>query len=162
MQGEGTTVAAGRIYAFDFQVIELPTGVDRGGLRLDITRPDGGRGNNGHKNNDDGNRGQEKDDRNGSRDRFVTTRLDSIVFTAGAASGPGRRPALDRAAFTGVGRWNGTPGYTFTAQAVDAGEPRAGRDLFAITIRDPRGVIVATVSGPISTGDIESSRLRIR
>ena len=54
---------------------------------------------------------------------------------------PGSRPAspgTDTVTFSGRGLWNGRAGYTFQAQATDAGEPGPGRDLFAITIRDAR------------------------
>jgi hypothetical protein len=58
--------------------------------------------------------------------------------------------------FSGVGTWNGTAGYTFTAQALDAGEPGRGRDMFAITVRDSAGHLVASVNARISLGNVES------
>ena len=75
---------------------------------------------------------------------------------------PGRRPtpAVDTVVFEGTGRWNGVPGHTFVASAVDAGEPGRGRDTFAITVRAPGGDIVASVRGTLAGGNIQSLRLR--
>ena len=60
--------------------------------------------------------------------------------------------------FTGAGVWNGAAGYTFTATAIDAGEPGRGRDQFTLTISGPDGSVVADVTGPIAGGNIQSSR----
>jgi hypothetical protein len=65
---------------------------------------------------------------------------------------------VDSAAFSGEGRWNGQPGYTFEATATDAGEPGVGRDAFAVTIKSPSGEVVATVGGLLSGGNIQSRR----
>lgn len=61
--------------------------------------------------------------------------------------------------FSGTGHWNGNPGYTFTVRAMDAGEP-GRRDAITITIMDPSGTIVSTVTGTLAGGNIQSQRLR--
>ena len=63
---------------------------------------------------------------------------------------------VDTVTFTGQGLWNGRAGYTFAAQATDAGEPGRGHDVFAITIRDSGGAIVASVNATITDGNIQS------
>lgn len=66
---------------------------------------------------------------------------------------------MDTVRFTGMGRWNGAPGYAFTATATDAGEPGARRDSFAITITAPNGTVVANVSGTLTQGNNQSTRV---
>ena len=51
-------------------------------------------------------------------------------------------------------------GYTFSAVAIDAGEPGRGRDSFAITVKDATGHVVATVTALITGGNIQSSRAK--
>jgi len=65
------------------------------------------------------------------------------------------------ATWTGTGTWNGTPGYTFTATAVDSSAARSGAssiaptpDRLAITIRDPRGNVVMGADWPVRSGDV--------
>jgi hypothetical protein len=67
---------------------------------------------------------------------------------------------VDTVTFAGTGRWNGHAGYTFAAVATDAGEPGPGRDLFAITVRDAAGHVVASVNATISSGNIDSLQIR--
>jgi hypothetical protein len=67
---------------------------------------------------------------------------------------------VDTVEFVGAGQWNGAPGYTFEVRASDAGEPGPNRDTFAITIKDPKGVIVITASGALAGGNIQSQRVR--
>ncbi len=94
-------------------------------------------------------------------DVFVSTQISSVAFydAPGTTPGPGVQPPVDQVTFSGAGTWNGQPGYTFTVQATDAGEPGPGRDQFAIVIRNPAGTIVAIVSGRISAGNIESVKV---
>jgi hypothetical protein len=67
---------------------------------------------------------------------------------------------VDTVTFSGTGLWNRRPGYTFDARATDAGEPGRGRDVFAITVRDAGGHVVASVNATISSGNVESLRIR--
>jgi hypothetical protein len=92
------------------------------------------------------------------QDRFRTTAVTSVSFfdAPGTAPGPLPQPTIDQVVFSGVGTWNGTAGYTFTAQALDAGEPGRGRDMFAISVRDSAGHLVASVNARISLGNVES------
>lgn len=94
-------------------------------------------------------------------DRFVSTSVAAVTFADDPGLDPGRRPAgvvVDSAVFSGEGRWNGQPGYTFEAAATDAGEPGVGRDAFAVTIKSPSGEVVATAGGLLSGGNIQSRR----
>ena len=69
-----------------------------------------------------------------------------------------RQPTVTTVAFSGVGRWNGTPGFTFEAHATDAG--RKWGDTFSITIKDPSGSTLATMIGKLSSGSIQSSEIK--
>ena len=60
----------------------------------------------------------------------------------------------------GTGRWNGRDGYTFEAQASDQSELGRGRDTFSLVIRDAQGMSVANVSGALTGGNIQSTRVR--
>ena len=96
-------------------------------------------------------------DRQSSEDRFQSTAITSVSFFDAAGSTPGRGGAAPNwAAFEGSGRWNGRPGYTFTAQALDGGEPGRGRDVFAITVRDSTGVTVTRLRARIDGGNIQA------
>jgi hypothetical protein len=59
----------------------------------------------------------------------------------------------------GRGRWNGHDGYSFEATASDRGEPGRNREAFSLVVRDARGVIVASVSGALDDGNIQSVRV---
>ena len=94
-------------------------------------------------------------------DFFVATSVAAVTFSDDPALNPGRRPAsgvVDSATFSGEGRWNGQPGYTFAATATDAGEPGVGRDTFAVTIKSPSGAVVAAAGGTLTGGNIQSKR----
>jgi hypothetical protein len=83
-----------------------------------------------------------------------------VFFNVGGIS-PGRQPGagVDTVLFSGAGRWNGVAGYTFEAQAVDAGEPGRGHDRFALAVRDAVGRIVASVDAAIANGNVQSIRI---
>jgi hypothetical protein len=143
MTGGGHTDVAGVRHEFSFYVRERRSGSEGGYLRLEVERVG-------------------RETRANQIGTFVSTSVDSVVFSDNPAFRPSRfapKPTVDTATMSGVGRWNGAPGYLFSAEALDAGEPGAGRDRFAITIRSPQGSIVATVTGTISAGNIQSNRL---
>jgi fibro-slime domain-containing protein len=93
---------------------------------------------------------------------FVARTL-SVTFLNDPALQPGgngkRAPTVDTVTIVGTGYWNGRAGYTYEAHATDQGEPGKGRDTFAITIKDPAGVLVASVNDTLDGGNIQSSRL---
>jgi hypothetical protein len=93
-------------------------------------------------------------------DRFESTLVTEVSFFNVPGVSPGRRPAsgIDTVSFTGIGRWNDHPGYTFSAVATDAGEPGRRRDSFAITVKDAGGHVVATLNATITDGNIQSLR----
>ncbi|MFI5179083.1 MAG: esterase-like activity of phytase family protein, partial [Vicinamibacterales bacterium] len=99
-------------------------------------------------------------DHGGSLAHFEASSIDSVVFSDDPAftSGWGPRPTVDTAKFSGTGKWNGQPGYAFEAIASDRGEPGRHRDTFSL-VKDPAGHVVASVSGPIDDGNIQSARL---
>jgi predicted outer membrane repeat protein len=82
-------------------------------------------------------------------DEFRADAIGAIVFWNNSAA----------LVFSGTGKWNGLPGYSFEAEASDQGEPGRGRDTFSITIRAPGGAIAATANGVISNGNIQSKRM---
>ena len=145
MSGGGGLTAGGIDYRFDFHIAEKHIGDERGHLDLTITAPKSGK-------------------KKETRDEFKATEVGAINFWDDPAFTPGRfnrpQPQADSAVFTGRGQWNGGAGYTFEARVTDKGEPGRDRDVFAITIRDSRGAIVAGVDGTIDNGNIQSERLR--
>jgi hypothetical protein len=135
-------------------VFEVRTQVpkERGEIVL-RTRPNKPAGRNG----DD-----DRDDRHGPWSRFVSTNVTDVTASNTPGVNPGPRPegGVDTLVFNGVGRWNGTPNYRFTAKAIDAGEPGRGRDQFSITITAPNGTVVLTVNGTLTGGNVQSLRAR--
>jgi hypothetical protein len=133
MRGAGHLDAHGRRHHFEFDVRERADGRERGRLEYRIQ----GR-------------------------RFVSTAVNVVTFSDGPRVKPARapEPSIDTVLFAGTGRWNGTPGYTFQVRGVDAGEPGRGRDHVTITITDPMGRIVVSVSGTLTGGNIQSHRVR--
>ena len=95
-------------------------------------------------------------------DRFVSTSIDRMLFfdDPGFRSGGGPKPLADWGVAFGSGTWNGAPGYTFELKATDRGEPGRGRDSFEIVVRDPSGAVMVSASGVLTTGNIQSLRLR--
>ena len=144
MEGIGRIDASGVRYEFAFHIKERATGFEqRGRLELEVRRVG-------------------RETRANHMGTFLSTDVDSVIFSDDPRIKPstGRKPTIDTALISGLGRWDGAAGYTFTAQAVDAGEPGVGRDSFTISIRDPSGALVTTVSGKIAAGNIQSNRLR--
>jgi hypothetical protein len=95
-------------------------------------------------------------------DRFDSVHMTAVTFfnVPGVSPGPAPPSGVDTVTFAGSGLWNGHSGYRFEARATDAGEPGRGRDVFAITVRDAGGHIVAAVNATIGSGNIESLRIR--
>jgi len=137
MHGAGRIDAGGKQHNFAFQVKERADGQDRGWLWYHVRH------------------------RGRSGIWFVSTHINSVYFSDDPTIKPGHwwKPKVDTAAFTGVGRFNGVPGYTFYAQATDAGEPGRGRDTFEMMIWDPNDTLVASISGTLSHGNIQSHRI---
>jgi hypothetical protein len=73
--------------------------------------------------------------------------------TSGASS-----PVSNTVRFSGAGKWNGRAGYTFDVVASDHGEPGRGRDRLSLVVKDQRGTVVASVSGLLDGGNIQSAR----
>ncbi len=150
MKGDGYIDASGKRYEFNFNVQERTSGQERGHLELRVR---------------DLRQGRERgDDKKGREvvNRFASTSITRVVFSDTPGIAPGRRsqPTVDTVEFAGTGRWNGKIGYSFEARATDAGEPGKGRDTFAITVKDQAGRVVATVSGNLSGGNIQSLKAR--
>jgi hypothetical protein len=95
-------------------------------------------------------------------DEFDATLITDVTFVNAPGVSPGRRPpsGVDTVSFSGVGAWNGQSGYSFTATAVDAGEPGRGVDSLTIVVRDAANTVVASVSGILTGGNIQSLRAR--
>ena len=110
--------------------------------------------------NGDHDRDYGRDHRNPAN-RFEATSIGDVTFSDDRAFKPGRtlRPTVDTVRFTGTGRWNGRPGYTFEVLATDQGEPGRRRDTFSLVVKDPSGKIVTNVSDALDGGNIQSTRL---
>ena len=154
MEGNGGIDQNGKRQQFEFQVRERASGQESGrieywgrDLRAGFDRDDDG--------DDDHYRWH------GHVDSFVSTAVTDVVFSDDPSIRPGRaaQPTVDTVEFQGKGLWNGKRGYTFRARATDAGEPGRGRDTFSLTIVDANGKTVASVSGTLTSGNIQSSRL---
>jgi hypothetical protein len=83
-------------------------------------------------------------------DHFEATSIEAVIFSDDP----------DTARFWGAGRFNGRFGYTFEVLATDRGKPSRHRDTLSLVIRDPKGNVVASVSGTLDGGNIESTRPR--
>ncbi len=97
--------------------------------------------------------------------RFEATLITAVTFSDDAASSPARNalprsPVADSVIFSGIGRWGGKPGYSFEARAQDQGEPGRARDTFSLVVRNARGIVVANISGGLTAGNIQSTRLK--
>jgi predicted extracellular nuclease len=99
-------------------------------------------------------------DRPGRPDRYFAASVADVQFSNAPGYAPGRRPGsgVDTVQFTGVGYWNGLAGHTFEVTASDRGEPGRGHDTFSTVIKNPLGVIVATASGTLRDGNLQSLR----
>jgi hypothetical protein len=95
----------------------------------------------------------------GARNWFLATSM-TAVFSDDPQSvpGPGAQPAADTVRLSGTGWWNGRPGHTFEAVAVDRGEPGRSRDDLSFVIKDPLGNVVASVTGKLAGGNIQAKR----
>jgi hypothetical protein len=129
MYGTGT-VGSGRAQAaFAFDVRESANHVDRGWLVLKVGKT------------------------------YFAAPVSHATFTNSPGFKPGKRPhsGIDTVSFAGSGWWNGRPGYVFEAAATDQGEP--GRhDTFSFVVRAPNGSVVASGTGTLRSGNIESMR----
>lgn len=141
MTGDATIKIGSVTHSFDFTVQESGSGVESGTITYHVktVRP-----------------GPDQ------QDEFVATTVGGVTFYNVPGVTPGTSPAsgVDTVTFTGTGSWNGRSGYTFDARAIDAGEPGRGRDVFAITIREASGTVVASVDATITGGNIDSRPLR--
>jgi hypothetical protein len=117
---------------------------------------------------DDNGRSRGDDDRDYGRDhkgpknRFDSTGITNVVFSNDPAFSPGRKsqPTVDTVVFTGIGKWNGRAGYSFEVRATDQGEPGRHRDTFSLVVKSSTGAIVASVSGDLDGGNIDSTRVK--
>lgn len=93
------------------------------------------------------------------RPRSFAGRVDDVSFSNAEGYAPGRWPAsgVDTVMFSGVGYWNGRPGYRFQVTASDRGEPSVN-DTFALVVTSPTGQVVESVSGLLRGGNIQSLR----
>ncbi|MQA31845.1 MAG: hypothetical protein GEU82_18755 [Luteitalea sp.] len=136
MTGVGFAGAPGRGHEFAFAVRERAVGGAAGSRQYAVRTIRRGRRN---------------------EDRFRSSEVTWVSFSDAPGSRPGRGGrGHDQAVLGGVGVWNGRAGYTFAAQALDAGEPGRGRDLFAITVWNKAGGVVAELTATIDGGNIQS------
>jgi hypothetical protein len=100
--------------------------------------------------------------RSANRDRFHSTIVTRASFSdaSGATPGKTRKYGIDQVDFSGIGTWNGQPGYTFSAIALDAegSKKKNNRDAFALTIWDSLGNVVVNVNSFVTNGDIKSKK----
>ena len=135
MRGAGTVGAGLQRVAFTFEVGESTNFVERGWLMAHIKDGAG-------------------------RPRYVAGMVDDVSFSNAEDFAPGQWPAsgVDTVTFSGVGYWNGKPGYRFQVTATDRGEPGPGNDTFSLVVTSPTGVVVESTSGELRSGNIQSLR----
>lgn len=140
MIGDGRIEAGAISHTFAFFVQERTSGADVSAIRYTVKTRRPGRD---------------------LEDRFDAIAVTGVTFfnIPGVSPGPQPPSGVDTVTFRGTGRWNGRSGYTFDAGATDAGEPGRGRDIFAMTVRDAAGRIVASVDAPITSGNVQSLRI---
>ncbi len=140
IEGEGKFTAGDTKTEFEFHVFESSRKLN-GQLELNITT---------------------KPARPGKtvENKFKSTNILTAVFSDDPAfnARSKRTPVSDNVTFTGMGKWNGTAGYSYSVTALDASRKR-GQDTVSITVRDAVGVVVAQVSGTLSNGQVESHRV---
>jgi hypothetical protein len=140
MVGDGFVTDGKAKHHFNFRVAERMDR-ERGHVEYRVTKPAKGK----HERSD-----------------FESTAITAVTFSDDPAFKPGRArraPTVDSVIVTGQGKLNGRSGYTFALQATDQGEPGRGRDTFAIVVKNAGGTVVATISGELDGGNIQSSRL---
>jgi hypothetical protein len=135
MHGGGTVGSGQQRVAFTFDVGESTTFGERGWLMV-LARDGAG------------------------RPRHFASKVDEVSFSNAEGYVPGQVPAsgIDTVTFSGVGWWNGHPGYHFQVTASDRGEPGVGTDTFALVVTAPTGEVVESASGVLRGGNIQSLR----
>ena len=142
IRGDGTT-DADRLERFDIDLIERSVASQRGRIVFEVKSP----------------RLPKAPQR---LDRFESTTVDRLKFFDDHTFhlGPGSPPPADWVFASGSGTLNGVAGYTYELTATDRGEPGRDRDSFQIVVRDALGAVVLSGSGTLTTGNIQSIRLR--
>ena len=95
------------------------------------------------------------------RPRSFAGKVDYVSFSNAEGYTPGQLPAsgVDTVIFSGVGSWNGRPGYSFRVTASDRGEPGVNIDTFTIVVTvTTTGEVVESASGVLRGGNIQSLR----
>ena len=140
MNGEGAVHDTTAKYHFEFNVVETARISERARLHLEV----------------------DPTAKNARHAEFVSTSVTSVAFSDDPAIRPGRSsaPQVDTVEFTGSGRWNGATGYRYRVVATDQGEPGRHRETFAVTIWAPDGHVVASISGQLDSGNVQSVRIR--
>jgi HYR domain len=138
MVGVGLVRAGGVNYEFEFAVAERAR--ERAALQVRVTNVQN------HNRND----------------RFCARTTDFVAFSDDPTVRPGRsrRPQVDSVLFSGAGDWNGHAGYRYEVSAVDRGDSAHRNDTVRITIKAANGSVVASVDGVLTSGFVESARLR--
>jgi hypothetical protein len=95
----------------------------------------------------------------GRPDRYLVATNSDVQMSNSPNYTPGNNPrsGIDTVTFSGVGSWNGAPGYRFTITASDRGEPGRDRDTFSIVVT-LNGAVVETLGGSLRDGNVRSLR----
>lgn len=155
MFGFGTVAGGGLRHHFLFRVRQAN---DREYGRLEYWASKSGRDEFGGASKLGEHDGDYKRRRPESSAHFDATTVTAVVFSDAAGYQPGRpgRAGVDTVHFSGAGRWNGKPGYTFEAVAFDRGEPGHKGDTFSLGITGPKGGAVANISGRLVAGNVQA------
>jgi hypothetical protein len=137
VEGYGSVKSSTKRAEFAFDVKESLNAVDRGWLLLKF-----------------------KDGTARERTFVGMVRAANFSNAPGYNPGYGSQGGVDTVVFSGSGCWDGKPNYTFEVTASDRGEPGVGRDAFSVVVKAPNGAVVATVSGVLKSGNLQSRKLR--
>lgn len=136
IKGTGHIVTASERVGFLFDVRNAPDRPERGWLVAQVKKP------------------------RGRTAYFVANHVGNIQFSNAEGYAPGRWPlsGVDTVSFSGVGWYNGAPGYHFEALVTDRGEPGRGYDTFSLKVFAPNGTEVLSTTGVLHDGNIQSLR----
>ncbi len=92
---------------------------------------------------------------------FEASSFTSMVFADDPRSPSHHWPlaTVDAVHFSGIGAWNGRPGYTFEVSTTAGGTSQREPGAFSLVVKDPLRRVVASVDAPLDGGRIQSVRI---
>jgi hypothetical protein len=82
-----------------------------------------------------------------NQERFEARTVTQVTFTSANA-----------VMFSGAGKWDGQPGFTYIVTAVDHGEPGQDHDTLSIEVRSAGGAVVYSTGGVLASGNVQAKK----